>query len=188
MLDKTGPLAGFGLDRTVALLKQHAQQFTEETTQQLKHGVAQAGVTAGLLLAAAITALMTFAVGLVALFLWVDRHQGPMVALAVVAAVTGTITAILLGLALLRGNPKKSTADVRPANMLARPSAASLPPLPPNASTADVIAHRFKAQALAASDDIAGAAAEAIRTAPRPTLLAMMAFAVLAGVLIGRRR
>jgi hypothetical protein len=188
MLAKTGPLVGLGLNRAAALLKQRAQQFTEETTQQLKHSVAEVGVTIALLLVAAITASMTFAVGLAALFLWVDRQQGPMIALAVVAGVTAIMTAILLSVALLRGRSKKSTAVARRAKPLAAPSATALPPLPPNASTADVIAHRFKSQALAASEDVVGAAADAIRTIPRPTLLAMLAIAVLAGVVIGRRR
>ena len=135
---------------------------------------------------------MTFVVALAALYLWVDRLQGPFAGLAAVGLVTALLAAVMFALAFGRGKLGRTAPPVQVVPRPAPPApvllSAALPPPPPNASAVEVLAHRFSTRVAAAGDEAIDTAVHAMRTSSRSVLFGTLAVMVLVGVLIGRRR
>ena len=115
-------------------------------------------------------ALLTVFAGLAALYLYVDYERGPLVALGAVALITAALAILLFALAALRG--------IRDAPVPLRPMPA------PQVSVTQNLTDRTAAVANEALDS----KADMLRRSSRETILAAMGAAIIAGVVIGRRR
>jgi len=201
MLDVLLRLLGFDLQQKISQLKSHLEEFKEQAVLQAKQDIRATGITMGLALAGGLVGFMAFAVAMIALFLWVDIHEGPFVALAVVGASTVLTAAVLFTFAVASGKRNPSPGPLRQAAGAVPPSRAAVPPgsatnnpsdfvspPPPNASVLDLITHRVTTRAAAASDEAIDAATEVLRTGSREAVLGTLAMAALVGVLVGRRR
>jgi len=134
-------------------------------------------------------------VALVALYHWVDIHEGAFAALGVIGLVTALLAASMFALAFLRGKRRRAPAPVDRAPAASPPPSpvaplllSVLPPPPANASVFDHLTHRFTTRVATAGDEALDAAVHAMRTSSRPALFGTLAVVALVGVLIGRRR
>lgn len=180
MLSAALRMLGAGLQQQVARIKTSITDQVKET-----------GLTVGLMAGGAIAALLTFCVALVALYLWVEMHKGPFVALAVVGGLNAAITALLFGIAIWRQRSGAARVDVlqpSPSAATVSKSLAALLRAPHSrASTFDHVTHTVTAHAVAAGEEAVDAAADILRTGSRKAVVATLAGAVLLGVLLGRR-
>jgi hypothetical protein len=196
MLQALFRLLGVDLNRKLAEVRGHIDELKRSAISQATEQVKETGITAGLILGGAIAALFTLIIALAALYVWVDMHEGPLVALAVIGLVTASLAAVLFVLALRRGKRKPAAAPLYLNPAASPPPAASspvllsaaLPPLPPSASFFDRLTHRFTTRVATAGDEALDAAVQAMRTSSRPALFGTLAVVALVGVLIGRRR
>jgi hypothetical protein len=204
MLDVLLRLLGFDLQQKISQLKSHLEEFKEQAVLQVKQDIKTTGIAMGLVLAGGLAGFMAFAIAMIALYLWVDMHEGPFVALAVVGTLTVLIAVALFTLAVASGKRNPSPGPLRQAAGAVPPSSASVPPEsattkptnlsdfvsppPQNASILDLMAHRVTTRAAAASDEAINAATEVLRTGSREAVLGTLALAALVGVLVGRRR
>jgi hypothetical protein len=202
MLGSVLHLVGVDLERKIFELKAHLHGMIEDATdrvrQKLSDGLRESGIILICAFSGALAALATAGIGLAALFLWIDRDKGPLIALAAVGCATAVIAALMFTIAATR---RKGTPSVnaprplrvppiaRPAPSPARPLDLSsvVPPPPANASPFDILTHRITYRAAAASDEAIEAAAELVRGGSRGTLIATLAVAGLVGIVIGRR-
>lgn len=195
MLQAALRLLGVDLNRKIAEIRAQVEEAKAGVIHQIGAEIREVGLTVGFVLVGAIATLLTFIVGLAALYLWVDIHQGPFAALGTVGLVTASLAALMLGLSFRRGKRKPpapvylnpAASPPPPANTPTLLSAA-LPPPPPNASFVDVLTHQFSTRVAAAGDEAIDAAVHVMRTSSRPALFATLAVVALVGVLIGRRR
>ena len=195
MLETLFRLVGIDLSQKIAEVRGQIDELKRSAIHQVTEQVKETGITAGFVLGGAIAALITVIVALAALYVWVDMHEGPLVALGVVGLVTALVAALMFGLAFLRGKRKPAPVAVYHAPAAALPSSAAaplllsvLPPPPPNASFFDHLTHRFTTRVATASDEALDAAVHAMRTSSRPALFGTLAVVTLVGALIGRRR
>jgi hypothetical protein len=190
-------LVGVDLAQKTAELKAHLRELVEGGTSRLNEALKDAGVTFGIALTGAIAALATIAFALAALFIWVDRSHGPLVALAAVGGVTACIAVVMFAIAGKRGQRKPRVPVSQPSGPVREsPSRIPSPPLdlsafvsppPSNASILDILSHRVSHRAAAASDEAIDAASEFVRSGSRGALLATLTVVGLVGVVIGRR-
>jgi len=173
-------LLGVDLDRKLAEVRGQIDELKRSAISQATEQVKETGITAGFILGGAIAALFTLIIALAALYVWVDMHEGPLVALGVIGLVTALLAVALFVLALRRG--KRRAAPAAPILM------SVLPPPPANASFFDHLTHRFTTRVATAGDEALDAAVHAMRTTSRPALFGTLAVVALVGVLIGRRR
>jgi len=196
MLQALFRLLGVDLHQKLAEIRGQIDELKRSTLSQATEQIKETGLTVGFALLGAVAALFTLVIALAALYVWVDMHKGPLVALGVVGLVTALLAAVMFALAFLRGRRKPAAAPthVHPAASPPRsPSAplllsAVLPPPPPNASFFDHLTHRFSTRVATAGDEAIDAAVHAMRTSSRPALFGTLAVVALVGVLIGRRR
>jgi hypothetical protein len=197
MLQALFRLLGIDLSQKLAEVRGQIDELKRSAISEVTEQAKEFGITAGLLLGGAIAALFTFIIALVALYLWVDMHEGPLAACGAVGLVTALLAALMFVLALRRGKrrPTPAPAPVYRAPAASPPSPAVapvlmsvLPPPPPNASFFDHLTHRFTTRVAAASNDAVDAAVHVMRTSSRPALFGTLAIVTLVGVLIGRRR
>jgi len=195
MLQALFRLLGVDLNRKLAEIRGQIDEIKRSAIAQATEQVKQTGLTVGFILGGAIAALFTLIIALAALYVWVDMHEGPLVALGVIGLVTASLAAVLFVLALRRGKHRPAPAPVHrapapsPAPSPAAPILMSvLPPPPANASFIDHLTHRFTTRAATAGDEALDAAVHAMRTSSRPALFGTLAVVTLVGVLIGRRR
>jgi hypothetical protein len=196
MLQALLRLLGVDLNRKLAEVRGQIDELKRSAISQATEQVKETGLTVGFILGGAIAALFTLIIALAALYVWVDMHEGPLVALAVIGLVTASLAALLFVLALRRGKRKPAATPVSlnpAASPPASPSApillsAALPPPPAGASFFDVLTHRFSSRVATASDEAIDAAVHVLRTSSRPALFGTLAVVALVGVLIGRRR
>ena len=192
MLQALFRLLGVELDQKLAEVRGQLEELKRSAISQATEQVKETGLTVGLMLGGAIAALFTLIIALAALYVWVDMHEGPLVAFAVVGLVTALLAALMFVLALRRGKRRPASTPVYRAPAASPPAApllmSVLPPPPANASFFDRLTHRFTTRVAAASDDAVDAAVHVIRTSSRPALFGTLAVVTLVGVLIGRRR
>ena len=195
MLQALFRLLGVELDQKLAEVRGQLEELKRSAISQATEQVKETGLTVGLMLGGAIAALFTLIIALAALYVWVDMHEGPLVAFAVVGLVTALLAALMFVLALRRGKRRPASRPVYRAPVSSPPSSPAapilmsvLPPPPPNASFFDHLTHRFTTRVAAASDDAVDAAVHVIRTSSRPALFGTLAVVTLVGVLIGWRR
>ena len=192
MLQALLRLLGVDLDRKLAEVRGHIDELKRSAISQATEQIKETGLTVGLLLGGAIAALFTLIIALAALYVWIDMHEGPLVALAIIGVVTALLAAVLFVLALRRGKRRPAPAAVYRAPAASPPAApllmSVLPPPPANASFFDRLTHRFTTRVATAGDEALNAAVHAMRTSSRPALFGTLAVVALVGVLIGRRR
>ena len=192
MLQALLRLLGVDLTQTIAQIREQIGELKTIAVSEVAGQVKEAGLTIGFIAAGALAALMTFVVALAALYLWVDRLQGPFAGLAAVGLVTALLAAVMFALAFGRGKLRRTAPPVQVAPRPSPPApvllSAALPPPPPNASAVEVLAHRFSTRVAAAGDEAIDTAVHAMRTSSRSALFGTLAVMVLVGVLIGRRR
>jgi hypothetical protein len=195
MLEALFRLLGVDLNRKLAEVRGQLEELKRNAISQATQQVKETGLTVGFILGGAIAALFTLIIALAALYVWVDMHEGPLVALAVIGLVTASLAAVLFVLALRRGKRRPAPAPVYRAPAPSPPASPSapilmsvLPPPPPNASFFDHLTHRFTTRVATAGDEALDAAVHVMRTSSRPALFGTLAVVALVGVLIGRRR
>ena len=192
MLQALLRLLGVDLDRKLAEVRGHIDELKRSAISQATEQVKETGITVGFILGGAIAALFTLIIALAALYVWIDMHEGPLVALAVIGVVTALLAALLFVLALRRGKRRPAPAAVYRAPAASPPAApllmSVLPPPPANASFFDRLTHRFTTRVATAGDEALDAAVQSMRTSSRPALFGTLAVVALVGVLIGRRR
>jgi hypothetical protein len=188
-------LLGVELDQKIAEVRGQLDELKRSAISQATEQIKETGLTVGLMLGGAIAALFTLIIALAALYVWVDMHEGPLVAFAVIGLVTALLAALMFVLALQRGKRKPASAPVYRAPAPSPPPSPAapilmsvLPPPPPNASLVDHLRHRFTTRAATAGDEALDAAVHAMRTSSRSALFGTLAVVTLVGVLIGRRR
>ena len=170
MLSTALRLVGTDLSRQFERLRFALEDFKNRTADDLKQKAIGAGVTIGLAFAGMLFALLTVFAGLAALYLYVDYERGPLVALGAVALITAALAILLFALAALRGR---------------RDAPVPLRPMPaPQVSVTQNLTDRTAAVANEALDSTA----DMLRRSSRETILAAMGAAIIAGVVIGRRR
>ena len=192
MLQALLRLLGVDLDRKLAEVRGHIDELKRSAISQATEQIKETGLTVGLLLGGAIAALFTLIIALAALYVWIDMHEGPLVAFAVIGLVTALLAALMFALAFLRRKRGAAPAAVYSAPAASPPAApllmSALPPPPANASFFDRLTHRFTTRVATAGDEALDAAVHAMRTSSRPALFGTLAVVALVGVLIGRRR
>jgi Putative Actinobacterial Holin-X, holin superfamily III len=195
MLDALFRLLGVDLNQKLAEVRGQIDELKRSAISQATEQVKETGLTVGLILLGAIAALFTFVIALAALYVWVDMHEGPLVACGAVGLVTALLAAVMFVLALRRGKPRSAPAPVYrapaaspPASPIAPILMSVLPPPPANASLFDHLTHRFTTRVATAGDEALDTAVHVIRTSSRPALFGTLAVVTLVGVLIGRRR
>ena len=181
---------GVDLQHQLARLRAQAEDFKNRTIDEVKHQVAQTGITIGLAVAGAIFVLWTVVIGLIALYLWVEMWHGPFVALGVVGLTTAIAAALLFAVAASRGGSR----PVRAARVRAVEAESIAPavtrdiPVPPNVSLVDALTHQLTSRATSAANEALDSAAELVRKGPREAILAALAVAAVIGIVVGRRR
>jgi hypothetical protein len=195
MLQALFRLLGVDLNRKLAEVRGQIDELKRSAISQATEQVKETGLTVGFILGGAIAALFTLIIALAALYVWVDMHEGPLVALGVIGLVTALSAALLFVLALRRGKRRPAPAPVYRAPPASPPSPAVapvlmsvLPPPPANASFFDHLKHRFTTRVATAGDEALDTAVHVMRTSSRPALFGTLAVVALVGVLIGRRR
>ena len=185
-------LVGFDLQRQLARLKAQAEDFKDRTTDELKHKAVDAGLTIGLAFGGLIFIVLTVAIGLLALYLWIEVEHGPFAGLGAVALTTTALAALLFMIAIMRGKSDKPAAKRTTVDAgAAFSTAASLGNAPrfvtPQASFVDSITQDLTDRTAAAANEALDTAAGIVRKSPREVVLAVLAAAVVAGVVVGRR-
>ena len=197
MLQALFRLLGIDLSQKLAEVRGQIDELKRSAISEVTEQAKEIGITAGFILGGAIAALFTFIIALVALYVWVDMHEGPLAACGAVGLVTALLAALMFVLALRRGKrrPAPAPAPVYRAPAASPPSPAVapvlmsvLPPPPPNASFFDHLTHRFTTRVATAGDEAVDTAVHVMRTSSRPALFGTLAIVTLVGVLIGRRR
>ena len=192
MLEALFRLLGVELNQKLAEVRGQIDELKRSAISQATEQIKETGLTVGLLLGGAIAALFTLIIALAALYVWIDMHEGPLVALAVIGVVTALLAALMFALAFLRRKRGAAPAAVYSAPAASPPAApllmSVLPPPPANASFFDRLTHRFTTRVATAGDEALDAAVQSMRTSSRPALFGTLAVVALVGVLIGRRR
>ena len=195
MLQALFRLLGIELNQKLAEVRGQIDELKRSAISQATEQIKETGLTVGLLLGGAIAALFTLIIALAALYVWIDMHEGPLVAFAVIGLVTALLAALMFALAFLRRKRGAAPAAVYSAPAASPPASPTapllmsvLPPPPPNASLFDRLTHRFTTRVATAGDEALDAAVHAMRTSSRPALFGTLAVVALVGVLIGRRR
>ena len=186
-------LVGFDLQRQLARLRAQAEDFKDRATDELKRKAVDAGLTIGLAFAGLIFVVLTIMMGLIALYLWIELERGPFAALGAVALATTALAVVLFMAAAMRGRSDKPAAQRVTAHVgVPVSTTASLqnahPSVTPHASVVDSITQDLTDRTAVAANDALDAAAGIIRKNPREAILAALAVAVIAGVVVGRRR
>jgi len=192
MLQALFRLLGVELNQKLAEVRGQLDELKRSAISQATEQIKETGLTVGLLLGGAIAALFTLIIALAALYVWIDMHEGPLVAFAVIGLVTALLAALMFALAFLRRKRGAAPAAVYSAPAASPPAApllmSVLPPPPANASFFDRLTHRFTTRVATAGDEALDAAVQSMRTSSRPALFGTLAVVALVGVLIGRRR
>jgi hypothetical protein len=196
-------LLGIDLEHKILVLKEQVRELVEEGTSRARDEINDATFTAVLVASSATAASATVAVGLAALFLWVDREHGTMLALSAVAGVTAVIALLTFTVAWKRSRNVGFRTNQQPASQ--RPAVATppvprplqpapvdlstlVPPPPPNATIVDLLTHRFAHRVAAASDEAVDTATGLVRDGSREALFGTLVLTAVIGILIGRRR
>jgi hypothetical protein len=108
MLARFLALFGFDLHRQIRLLKDRAEDFARQTTDQVKGQVKDIGLMIAFAVAGGLVGLMTFIILLLALYTWVATTYGSLWGYAVVGGITAVTTAAMFVLAATRGKSRKS--------------------------------------------------------------------------------
>jgi predicted RND superfamily exporter protein len=181
-------LLGIDLQQQVSRLKLHVEEIAGEASSRIERQILQISITLGIALAGLLAALATVAIGLTAIFIWVDRQHGPLVGLAVVGVITAVLAGLMFTLAATRA---RTDALPKPAEASAPPSpnlGAAVPPPPGEVDALEAFLHRMATHAASAGDEAVETATEFVRSGSREALVGTLALAVLVGILIGRKK
>jgi hypothetical protein len=107
VLAKFLALFGFDLHRQIQLMKDRADDFARQTTNEITKRFRDLGLTIAFAAAGAVFGLITLVIGLMALYRWVAAAYGPLAGDAVV----GGITAILCAVMLIVAAKRSATVD-----------------------------------------------------------------------------
>jgi hypothetical protein len=195
MLQALFRLLGIDLSQKLAEVRGQIDELKRSAISEVTEQAKEIGISAGFILGGAVAALFTFIIALVALYVWVDMHEGPLAGCGAVGLVTALLAVLMFVLALRRGKRSPAPAPVYRAPAALPPSSPVAPvlmsvlPAPPaNASFFDHLTHRFTTRMATAGDEALDTAVHAMRTSSRPALFGTLAVVALVGVLIGRRR
>ena len=145
--------------------------------QQVIRQVRHTTQTIVLALVGALFGLITFGIGLVALYLWLERDHGPFIALGVIGLITAVIACVLLSIALLRDGPTSRSSTARP--MLHR--AAS------GARAVDTGLDRLAQQATDVGERVVGNTQSLFQQGSRKSVVGLLLVAGVFGLIVGRR-
>ena len=162
MLGKLVDLVRADVDRQVAWVK-------TEIGRQGRY----AALTAGLVAAAALSALGAFVVGCIALYAWLEMRYGPFVALAALGGGFALLALILFVLAFARHRPKVRHP---PALQAARP-----------ATLVNTLKQSGCGDAIAAGEQVSRLVDDNLRHGSRQSLFGTLALAAVVGLIVGRR-
>jgi len=101
-------LFGFDLHRQVRLLKDRAEAFARETTDQVKEEAKDIGLLIAFAVAGGLMGLMTFIILLLALYSLVATRYGPIWGYAAIGGITAVTTAAMFILVATRSKARKS--------------------------------------------------------------------------------
>ena len=101
-------LFGFDLHRQVRLLKDRAEAFARETTDQVKEEAKDIGLLIAFAVAGGLMGLMTFIIFLLALYSLVATRYGPIWGYAAIGGITAVTTAATFILVATRSKARKS--------------------------------------------------------------------------------
>jgi hypothetical protein len=163
-------LLQFGLARGVVSA---GLNFKQQIVQQVRHTTQ----TIVLALVGAFFGLVTFGVGLIALYLWLERDYGPFVALGVIGLGTLVITCVLLAIAFLRGGPTSRSSAARPALRRAASGGRAV----------DTGFDRIAQRATDASERVVGNTQSLFQQGSRKSVAGLLLVAGVLGLIVGRR-
>ena len=101
-------LFGFDLHRQVRLLKDRAEEFARQTTDQVKEEAKDIGLLIAFAVAGGLMGLMTFIILLLALYSLVATRYGPIWGYAAIGGITAVTTAAMFMLVATRSKARKS--------------------------------------------------------------------------------
>jgi hypothetical protein len=179
-------LVGLDLQRSWLRLKLEAETFKDRTTGEFKRVAVNAGLAVAFALAGLFFFLLTIVTGLVALYRWVAIEYGPFAGLGAVAALTAVFAIVLFLLAVSRA--KSAKPEMPPMPDLKAVTAPVTDTVLSPATYMEAAKQELTEQASDAAGAAMRTASDAVRTSSRETLVATLAAAVVAGILIGRRR
>jgi hypothetical protein len=196
MLDVLLRALGLDIDARLQQVRTVAEDFKHRALEDVRYHAAEAGTIGGLVLFGLAALGATFAMALVALYVWVANRHDTYVALAAVGCVTLLTAAICFSIASARARRKppqrppvempKSAAS--PLPRIADTVTAMVPPPPANADVVDVVFHRFTSRAASAADDAIAQATATVSKGSRGALLATIAATMALGFVAGRRQ
>jgi hypothetical protein len=145
----------------------------QQITRQIRH------TTQTIVLASvgALFGLVTCGIGLIALYLWLERDYGPFVALGVIGLATLVITCVLLSIAFLRDGPTPRSSIGRPA-FGRRASAARV---------AETGLDRITQRAADAGERVVGNTQSLFQQGSRKSVAGLLLVAGVVGLIVGRR-
>jgi hypothetical protein len=147
--------------------------FKQQIVRQVRHTTQ----TIVLALVGAFFGLVTFGVGLIALYLWLERDYGPFVALGVIGLGTLVITCVLLLIAFLREGPTSRSTTTRPALSRAASGARGV----------DTGLDRFTQRATDVGERVVGNTQSLFQQGSRKSVVGLLVIAGVVGLIVGRR-
>jgi hypothetical protein len=187
-------------EQNIQSFKGYIRDLIEEGSARFRLELRDVGLAVVFMALGALASAATIGVGLVALYGWLERYYGQLAALLAVGCMTAILAAVMFAAAWRRTsksatarNPSKPARPTSRPAMPAPPAAEpvllhqSVPPLPTNASVADLLTHRFAHRAVAASDEAIDRAAGLVREGSAGALVGTLAIAMLIGLVIGQR-
>jgi len=187
-------------EQNIQSIRGHVRDVVEEGSARFRLELRDVGLAVVFMALGALASAATIGVGIAALYGWLERYYGQLAALLAIGCVTAILAAVMFAAAWRRTRKSASVRNPsKPAPPTSRPAVPapgpsepaplhlSLPPLPADASVADLLTQRFAHRALAASDEAIERAAGLVREGSPGALLGTLAIAMLVGVVIGQR-
>jgi hypothetical protein len=206
-------LVGFDLQRQLARLKAEAEAFKDRTADDIKQKAVDAGLKVALAFTGLVFIVLAVVAGLIALYLYVEMTRGTFAGLGAVALASVVSAGVMFIAAATWGKTHKPArrlvpepvATISPVEAAVAtgptrvtPTASSASPVAsyasgpsmamPNTSLLDTITKDLTDRTAAAANEALDTAAGIVRKSPPEAILAAMAVAVVAGIVIGRRR
>jgi hypothetical protein len=147
--------------------------FKQQIIRQVRHTTQ----TIALALVGALFGLVTFGIGLIALYLWLERDYGPFVALGVIGLSTLVIACILLSIAFLRDGPTPRSSTPRPLFHRAASGARAV----------DTGLDRLTQRATDVGERVVGNTQSLFQQGSRKSVVGLLLVAGVVGLIVGRR-
>jgi hypothetical protein len=163
-------LLQFGLARGVVSA---GLNFKQQIVRQVRHTMQ----TIVLALVGAFFGLVTFGIGLIALYLWLERDYGPFVALGVIGLSTLVIACVLFSIAFLRNGTTPRPSTARPALRRAASGARAV----------DGGLDRLAQRATDVGERVVGDTQSLFQQGSRKSVVGLLVLAGVLGLIVGRR-